>query len=105
MNDFYRLHAEICKTIANPVRLAILDILQDKEMNATEILKKVKVSKANLSQHMNLLQQKGVIISRREGLHIYYKIGDKRILKATGIMKEVLKSWIKRNQSILTEAH
>jgi ArsR family transcriptional regulator, virulence genes transcriptional regulator len=102
MNDFYRLHAEICKTIANPVRLAIIDVLQDSEMNATQVLEKIKVSKANLSQHMNLLQQKGVIVSRREGLHIYYRLGDRRILKACSIMREVLESWIERNQSIVT---
>jgi ArsR family transcriptional regulator, virulence genes transcriptional regulator len=103
MNDFYRLHAEICKTIANPVRLAIIDVLQDKEMNATQILAKIKVSKANLSQHMNLLQQKGVIVSRREGLHIFYKLGDRRILKACSIMRDVLESWIERNRSIVTD--
>ena len=104
MNDFYRLHAEMCKTIANPVRLAIIDVLQDQEMNASQLLEKIPISKANLSQHINLLQQKGVIVSRREGLHVYYQLGDLRILQACSLIKEILKSWVEKNQSIVTKS-
>lgn len=90
MDNIFKLHAEICKTMANPKRLEILNFLRNKEANATEIMKNVKMSKANLSQHMGVLTQKGVVTARKEGINVFYKISDNRIIKACDLMREVL---------------
>ena len=90
MDNIFKLHAEICKTMANPKRLEILNFLRDREANATEIMQNVKMSKANLSQHMGVLTQKGVVTARKEGINVFYKISDKRIIKACDLMREVL---------------
>ncbi|MEK6645483.1 MAG: metalloregulator ArsR/SmtB family transcription factor [Candidatus Firestonebacteria bacterium] len=102
MDDIFKLHADICKTFANPKRLEIINVLRDKELQASEILKKIKISKANLSQHMASLIQKGVVISRREGTRVFYKLSDVKITKACDLMREVLIKNIEQKNKLLS---
>ena len=101
MNDIFVLHAEICKTLANPKRLEILNVLREGEFTATQLLEKMHISKANLSQHMSILIQKGVVISRREGINVFYKLSDERITRACDLMREVLLKRLEENSKIL----
>ena len=91
MSDLFVRHAEICKTFSNPKRLEIINSLRDNaELTASQLLEKIEISKANLSQHMSVLIQKGVVKSRRESINIFYQLSDERITKACDIMREVL---------------
>ena len=101
MNNIFVLHANICKTLANPKRLEIIDALRNEELTATQLIQKMHISKANLSQHMSILAQKGVVLSRREGINVFYKLSDTRITKACDLMREVLIKRLKENNKIL----
>src|SRR4030043_1485718 len=101
MDDIFRMHADICKTLAHPKRLEIINVLRDDELSANELLKKVTISKANLSQHMSILVQKWVVISRKEGKNVFYRLCDKRITKACDLMREVLIMRLENNNKIL----
>jgi len=103
MNNIFILHANICKTLANPRRLEIIDTLRDNEFTATQLIQKIHISKANLSQHMSILIEKGVVTSRREGVNVFYKLSDKRITKACELMREVLIKNLEQNKSILKD--
>lgn len=99
----YRLHAEICSTLANPKRLKIISILREKELSAGELLSILKVPKANLSQHMALLKHKGVVIARREGNTVYYRLARPKILKAFDLMRELLFEVLEDQRRLLKE--
>jgi len=101
MNNIFILHANICKTLANPRRLEIIDTLRDNEFTATQLIQKIHISKANLSQHMSILIEKGVVTSRREGVNVFYKLSDKRITKACKLMREVLLKRLEENSRLL----
>ncbi len=103
-NQICRLHAEICQTMANPKRLRIINILREKEISAGEIQKILKIPKANLSQHMSVLRQKGIVVTRREGNTIYYRLARPKILKAYDIMREVLFEVLEHQQKLLAKA-
>ena len=90
MNEIYKIHAEMCKVFSNPTRLEILDLLRDKELSVTELIKKTKLSQANISQHLSIMKSKGIVISNRKGKNIYYKLTNPKIIKAFDIIKEVL---------------
>jgi DNA-binding transcriptional ArsR family regulator len=90
MDPIYELHADLCKIFSNAKRLEIIDSLKDKEMPASELIAKIGLSKANLSQHMSVLKLKGVILTRREGVNIYYRIANPKILQACQLIREVL---------------
>jgi ArsR family transcriptional regulator len=59
-------------------------------MSASELIARIGLSKANLSQHMSVLKLKGVILTRREGVNIYYRIANPKILQACQLIREVL---------------
>ena len=97
MNKLYELHAEICKIFSNPTRLEILNLLRDKEMSVTELIKKTKLSQANISQHLAIMKYKGVVTSNRKGKNVYYKLTNSKIIKAFDIIREVLAEKLREN--------
>ena len=86
----FSLHAEVCKAMANPTRLKILSSLQQGEQSVQALAKRLKVRKANLSQHLAVLRQRGIVDTRRDGLNMYYRCANPKMLKACEILKEVL---------------
>lgn len=68
---------------------------------AGQLLKVLNISKANLSQHMTILGQKGVVKSRQVGVNVFYRLSDSRISKACDIMQEVLISRLKEEAKVL----
>ena len=88
--NFYNLHAEMCKTISNPRRQAILDTIRDGEMTVSELIEKTGISQANLSQHLAILRSKGVVKTRRDGNNVHYSLSNLKIIKAYDLISEVL---------------
>jgi len=97
----YALHANICKALANPIRIEIIDILTDKELSFGELQKETGVLKSNLSQHLSSMVSKGILVQRKEGLNVYFKLSSDRISKACGIMREVLIENLKKQSELL----
>ena len=89
--DFYLLHSEVCKTLANPKRQEILDNLRHTDMTVNELVKKSGISQANLSQHLALMRSKGILSTRREGNNVYYSLSNSKIIKAFDLISEVLR--------------
>jgi len=88
--EILKLQAEICKIFANDKRLGIINLLKDSEMSNSELMKKTGLSKVSMSQHINVLKSKSVILVRREGVQLYYRIANPKIIQACNLMKEVL---------------
>jgi len=90
MQKIYELQADLCKIFSNAKRLEIINALNGKEMSASELIESIGLNKANLSQHMSVLKSKGVILTRREGVNIYYRIANPKIIQACHLVREVL---------------
>ena len=88
--NFYNLHAEMCKTISNPRRQAILDTIRNGEMTVSELIEKTGISQANLSQHLAILRSKGVVNTRRNGNNVHYSLSNLKIIEAYDLISEVL---------------
>jgi len=101
--EVYELHANICSVFSNPKRLEIIDILRDGEKSVSEIMKRTKISKTNLSQHLSLMRDRGIVTSRREGQNIYYSISNKKIIQAYDLMLDVLRELTRKKASQLKE--
>ena len=89
-SQLYELHASICQTLANPKRLEVIDRLRDGEHSVTELAEAMKISQANLSQHLAVMRQKGIVATRREGLNVFYRLSNPKIIKACDLMRQVL---------------
>ncbi len=77
------------KAIAHPLRLKILCVLADNELSVQEIVENVGTSQSNISQHLAILRDKGVLSTRKDANRVYYRIGDPRTLKLVGMMRDV----------------
>jgi len=88
--NLYTLHASICQTLAHPKRLEAIERLREGEMSVTDLAEALDISQPNLSQHLTLMRQKGIVTTRREGLNVYYRLASPKIVKACDLMREVL---------------
>ena len=86
----YELHARMCQVFTSPKRLEILNLLKDKELSVGEIAKLAKIRQANLSQHLSILRERGIVKTRREGTTIHYSLANPKISKAFDIIREML---------------
>lgn len=77
------------KAIAHPLRLKILCVLGDQEVSVQDIVEHVGTSQSNISQHLAILRDKGVLSTRKDANRVFYRIGDLRTLKLVGLMREV----------------
>lgn len=98
--EVFKLQAEICKTLANPKRLEIIDALRDDELSVTEIVERLSAATANVSQHLAVLRKSLVVSARREGASIYYRINNPRILEACSLMKAVLLDQLEESEKL-----
>lgn len=89
-NRIYELHAQLCKTLSSPVRLRILNLLRDSEKTVNELVSATGLRQSNLSQHLAVLRQTGIVTVRKEGVNARYRIANAKMIKACDIIREVL---------------
>ena len=80
----------MCKTIANSKRLQILDLLRHGEVSVNQLAEQMGIREANVSQHLSLMRQKGILQTRRDGVTIYYRIANAKVIQAYDLMSQVL---------------
>lgn len=81
--------ARALKSIAHPLRLKILCVLGGDEVCVQDIVDAVGTSQSNISQHLAILRDKGVLLTRKDANRVYYRIGDGRTLQLISLMREV----------------
>ncbi|MCP5351776.1 MAG: winged helix-turn-helix transcriptional regulator [Chromatiales bacterium] len=84
------LTANALKAMAHPLRWRILCILGDKELSVGEIVDQIGTSQSNVSQHLDQLRTKHILVSRKEANRIFYRIRNDQLLMLIGTMREVL---------------
>ncbi len=88
--ELYRLHASVCKGLADPKRLLILEALRRGERTVTELCTELGFPQANLSQHLAILREKGLVRARRDGQFSYYSLTSPKTLQAVDLLREVM---------------
>ena len=77
------------KAMSHPLRLKILCTLGDQEISVQDIVEHVGTSQSNISQHLAILRDKGILDSRKDANRVFYKVGDSRTLRLIDMMREV----------------
>lgn len=80
------LIADRFKALAEPARLTILNALRSRELTVTELVDETGLGQANLSKHLQLLHATNFVRRRKEGLHVYYALADRNVLRLCDIM-------------------
>jgi ArsR family transcriptional regulator len=98
--SIFELQAEISKTMANPLRLAILHILKNGEKTVNELAGFIGVSQSNVSQHLALMRQRQIVKTRKVGVSIYYSVSSPKISQACDMIREVLLEQLREKQEL-----
>ncbi len=98
--EFYQLHAHLCKALAHPTRLLIIDELRDGPRSVSELVELIGLRQSNLSQHLGMLRDQRLVIARREGQTVYYSLRDPRVTKAFDLLRQVLRSVLKEGERL-----
>lgn len=100
--NIFELQAEVCKAIANPKRLEIISVLKDSdELTVSQLVDALHIPKANVSQHLSIMRNKGILTCRKDGTNSYYRIAHKEVVQACVLMRAVLMANLKNNGRIL----
>jgi ArsR family transcriptional regulator len=79
-DEVFELAAEIFRVMSAPMRLKIISCLCNGAKNVSQLLEVIETTQPNMSQHLNTLYQSGVLGKRREGVQIYYRIINDRVV-------------------------
>jgi ArsR family transcriptional regulator len=96
----FEMQCDICKAMAHPLRLEVVESLNGKEMAASALLTALGASKASLSKHMTLLVQAGIAEQRKEGRQVYYSLSHPEIQQACAIMRSILYRRLRKDQKL-----
>jgi DNA-binding transcriptional ArsR family regulator len=98
--DIYSLQADLCKALAHPVRLRILDLLSEGERTVEELTRLIGTGQSNLSQHLAALRQRRLVSTRREGAKVYYALSTPKIVEACNLTRKLLLDLLEREHRV-----
>ena len=80
--------ARMLRCLGHPVRLRIIDFLERRdEATVTEIYEALGIEQAVCSQHLNLMRDKSILARRKDGVNVFYRLGDPRALKVLSCLR------------------
>jgi len=104
MSDALRqFKSEIFQGLANPTRIAMVELLREGELSAGQLIVKLGIEQANASQHLAVLRAKQIVISRRVGNQVYYSIRDQALIEVLDILRRYFYAQLNTTVSMLKE--
>lgn len=100
----YKLQAELCKALAHPVRLQVLDLVSKRERTVDELAKLVGIGQPNLSMHLATLRHRRLVIARRDGINVYYGVSHPKIADACSLIQGILTDLLERDRRMVSAA-
>ncbi len=96
-----RRQSEICKILSNPHRMLMLHELREGEKTVSELSASTGLRQANVSQHLALMRHSRVVVERRAGNSVFYRIADERIIDACNLMRAVLLDQVSEDSKLV----
>jgi ArsR family transcriptional regulator len=101
--ETYSLQADLCKALAHPTRLQVLDLLSKKERSVEELTRLVGTGQSNLSQHLAALRQQKLVVGRRVGMNVYYELSNPRVVDACSEIRKLLVELLEDEHRVATK--
>ena len=90
LKPLFRMHAELCKAMANEHRQAILHAICSDEKCVGDLAAEIGISVHNVSQHLRVLKERRLVASRKEGQTVYYHVTNQKFMEACALMRQAL---------------
>jgi len=98
-----RFKADIFQALAHPTRIAIIELLKNGELSAGELMEKLGMEQANVSQHLSVLRAKMIVVNRKSGNQVFYSVRDPIITEVLALMRRYFQKHLKETQGLLKE--
>ncbi len=95
--------SEIFQGLANPTRIAIVELLREGELSAGTLIQKLGIEQANASQHLAVLRAKQIVVSRKVGNQVYYSIRDRALVEVLDILRRYFYAQLSTTVDMLKE--
>src|SRR3990172_12213909 len=92
----YECHAEMCKVFSHPTRLRILNILRERELSVAAIALELGGLLGTVSPHLLMMRRQRVLVSRKQGNQVLYRLADPKMLQAFDLIREILYDQLKK---------
>ena len=104
MRDALRqFKSEIFQGLANPTRIAMVELLRDGELSAGKLIQELGIEQANASQHLAVLRAKQIVVSRKVGNQVYYSIRDRALIEVLDILRRYFYAQLNNTVTMLKE--
>lgn len=90
LRPLYRMHAELCKALANEHRQALLHAIGDGEKCVGDLAAEIGISVHNVSQHLRVLKERKLVASRKEAQTVYYHVTNMKFIEACTLIRQAL---------------
>ena len=88
--EISELHARVCKALADPTRLLIINELRDGARSVGDIAEALEISQPNVSRHLALLRDRGIVTTQRAGSSVFYALTSDKIVRAVDLLREFM---------------
>ena len=99
--QIYQYHAEMCQVFSHPKRLEVINVLRDGEMSVSELAQRLELTIGNLSQHLTMMKERHILLTRKEGNMVYYRIANPKLIRCFDMMREMLFEQIRQDAALL----
>lgn len=90
LKALFRMHAELCKAMASEHRQAIMHAICNDEKCVGDLATEIGISVHNVSQHLRVLKERGLVASRKDGQTVYYHVTNQKFMEACALMRQAL---------------
>jgi DNA-binding transcriptional ArsR family regulator len=90
LRPIYRMHAELCKALANEHRQALLHAIGEGEKCVSDLAAELGISVHNVSQHLRVLKERSLVASRKDGQTVYYSVTNQKFIQACSLIRQAL---------------
>ncbi len=101
----FERQAAICKALSDPKRIMIIHALRDGEKTVSELIEDLGLAQANLSQHLAVMRDRGLVSARRRGNNVYYSLTSPMITRACDMVRGVLVEQLEQGGDLVKGMH
>jgi ArsR family transcriptional regulator len=99
----HQAKAELFRTLGHPVRIRVLELLQDGPRQVRELLAEIDVEQSNLSQQLAVLRRAGIVTAQREGAAVVYSLSTGDVADLMRAARRILTEMLSGQKELLAE--
>ncbi|ADV60966.1 transcriptional regulator, ArsR family [Isosphaera pallida ATCC 43644] len=105
-NQLREFKAGIFQALANPTRVAIIELLRDEgEVSVARITESLGIEQANASQHLAVLRSKNIVLTRKEGNQVFYRLRDPILGQVLDLMRTYFQNYLAETTELLADVN